>query len=556
MEEPLIVHEKNGSTVLPLEKITNSKSLRAGVRDADGLPVDASLLFRNRRGIEKQVIFPGGVGADQERVAGSALYMGPLFSHFGHFLLESLARIWLVRELPDIPLAWSIDAAVQKPAYHAWQADILDLLGVQNRPLFISRATTFEKVYVPEPGYRIQNFFHPQHRDFLAVVPHRPEPGRFTWLSRAKLSGRGNRLASLLDERFAAAGWQVIHPETIPISEQLVHLAASERIAGEQGSAFHLLMFLKDIEHLKIDIVDRDQDLPPKSQNKNYRTIAVAKHLDQTVHRCAFERFISRRGAAVDKIGENSFKYLDVLGVPRPSPAKPSTTDSVPEAGTCPTSATAARLAALAQSNAATNYLEIGVARGTTFLQADFGLKHAVGPRFDFDTRSYESDTCRFFEMSPEDFFQHFAESGLNYDVIRLHGLLGFERVFRAFCSSQAHAHDRTIWLIDDICPGEVFVPAAVKAPRAAPDSGGALWRGDVYKTIPAIHDFFPNISYRTVVGGGSPQSVLIRRRSTDFRHQFENIGAISRMSYTEFLEKKGLLNVASDEEMLAWLKG
>ena len=94
MEEPLQLLTLPRSTILPLEKIPNSKGFRAGVRDANDEPVTASLLFRTRRDTEKQFVFPGRTVAEPERISGPAIYMGPLFGHFGHFLLEGLSRAW------------------------------------------------------------------------------------------------------------------------------------------------------------------------------------------------------------------------------------------------------------------------------------------------------------------------------------------------------------------------------------------------------------------------------------------------------------------------------
>jgi hypothetical protein len=453
---------------------------------------------------------------------------------------------------------WSIDGVEQGPQYRAWQAEVLALLGVQNPTLFISKATVFDNVLVPQPGYHIQTQFHPQHRDFLAVVAHRPEPGRFTWLSRAKLPQKGNRSAGLLDERLAAAGWQVVHPETMPIPAQVAQLAASERVAGEHGSALHMLLFLKNVGRLKVDIFERSPDLPPKSHNKNYRTIAVAKKIDQTVHCCSFERVISRCGAVVDKIGENSFKYLDQLGVPRMSIVDRSA--ATPTRRHAP-SPSVDRLKELAKVNAAKSYLEIGVADGRTFLHVDFDLKHAVDPKFRFDTRNHESERCKFFETTSDDFFLYFANSKVKYDIIFLDGLHTFEQTFRDICSTQAHCHDRTIWLIDDVYPSDAFsaLPSEAlsrKFRKLQHGSGKGPWHGDVFKTMFAIHDFFPNLSYRTVVRQGNPQAVVIRRPRKDFAPRFGSLETISRLGYFDFLEEQALLNVASDEEMLTWLKG
>jgi Glycosyltransferase 61/Methyltransferase domain len=559
MEEPLQVHTVEQSTVFPLEHIRNTKCSRAGVLDHRGNPVADSLLFRTRRGIRRQVILPSRLTDRREHVAGAALYMGPLFTDFGHFLLEGLARAWRAPTCPDLPLAWSIDPARQEPAYRPWQAEILELLGISNRAIFVDTPTLFDQVIVPESGYHIQNQFHPQHCDFLAVVDYRPEDQRSTWLSRAKLPQKGNRTAELIDVRLAAVGWDVIHPESLPIQQQVAQLAASERVAGEQGAALHMLIFLKNAKRLRVDIIGRDSDLPLKSENKNYVTIATAKQLNQTIHRCSFERFISRDGAIVDKIGQNSFKYLDCLGVPPMKQTSEFGTDPVPRGRKHAPSPTVARLRQLAKVNDSRSYLEVGVADGRTFLHIDFELKHAVDPRFRFDTRIHESDTTQFFETTSDDFFLYFARNDRTYDLIFLDGLHTFEQTFRDFCSSQAHCHENTIWVIDDVFPSDPFSAVSDETKsrqfrKLQHGSGKGPWHGDVFKTVFAINDFFPNLSFRTFSGEGNPQTVVVRRPRKDFVPKFDDLGEISRLNYLDFLECRDLLNLASNDEVLAWL--
>ena len=272
----------DNSTVIPrrIERIKGKKGKRflMGAFDAADRPIAGSLLFRTSGDGEIQIGFPGHPTASREHVAGSAIYMGVLFHHFGHFLLEGLSRAWFAKANPELPIVWSVDEPpsaekwknpgfalrsaeeriLGRPKYKKWQSEVLALLGIRNRPVFVSRSTTFERLIVPDIGYKIQTYLHPEHRDFLAVVEHRPEAGRWTWLSRAGLSAPGNRAAALVDKRMAAAGWNVVHPERLPVSEQVRTLSESERVAGEQGSAFHLLLFLKNLDGMRVDIFSRD----------------------------------------------------------------------------------------------------------------------------------------------------------------------------------------------------------------------------------------------------------------------------------------------------------
>jgi hypothetical protein len=222
-------------------------------------------------------------------------------------------------------------------------------------------------------------------------------------------------------------------------------------------------------------------------------------------------------------------------------------------------SATVARLEALAATNDARSYLEIGVEKGATFLNATFfELRHGVDPRFRFDVRDYESASVRFFEMTSDAFFTR-SDAKQNYDVIFLDGRHTFEQTFRDFCSTQAHAHDRTIWVIDDVQPSDIFAAhhdmhTAYKF-REEHGLEGNRWMGDVYKVVFAIHDFFPNLSYRTSTRNNA-QTIVTRRPRTAFKPLYDNLERISRMTYYDLMEHRDYMNLATDDDIVAWLHG
>jgi hypothetical protein len=223
-------------------------------------------------------------------------------------------------------------------------------------------------------------------------------------------------------------------------------------------------------------------------------------------------------------------------------------------------SRTVPQLEALARTNDAKTYLEIGVSKGNTFLNATFfELRHGVDPKLQGDTAAYGSDSVCFFEMTSDDFFVNHADPKQEYDIVFLDGLHTFEQTFRDFCCSQAHSHDRTIWLIDDVNPTDIF--SAHRDQRLAyryrerHGLPGKAWHGDVFKVVFAIHDFFPNLSYRTIVGKGNPQTVVIRRQRHEFAPVFGDFEQISRMNYYDFAESRRWMNFGSNDDVMTWLK-
>jgi hypothetical protein len=76
-----------------------------------------------------------------------------------------------------------------------------------------------------------------------------------------------------------------------------------------------------------------------------------------------------------------------------------------------------------------------------------------------------------------------------------------------------------------------------------------------VFKVVYAIHDLFPTMSYRTIVGAGNPQLVVIRRSRPNFSTYLDDLEAISRLSHSDFLESHSVvLGAGSEGEVIAWV--
>jgi hypothetical protein len=209
------------------------------------------------------------------------------------------------------------------------------------------------------------------------------------------------------------------------------------------------------------------------------------------------------------------------------------------------------RIRRIAQHLGARSYLEIGVNRGKTFHGLNFEKKVAVDPRFQFEVADYRREGVEFHLMSSDLYFTQHARSQ-TFDIIFLDGLHTFRQTFRDFCNSLACAHERTVWLIDDVLPIDVYSawPDQAEALEFRQRSGGTgrEWHGDVYKVVFAIHDFFPMYSYVTLGGAGNPQAVVWKCPRAEFSPIWDSMEAIERLSYFDMLKRIEILNVKSEE--------
>lgn len=218
------------------------------------------------------------------------------------------------------------------------------------------------------------------------------------------------------------------------------------------------------------------------------------------------------------------------------------------------------RVAWLARYLDARSYLEIGVFEGITFHDVNIERKVAVDPRFRFDVKQFgRPGRIDYYEMTSDKYFCDVAK-GEKFDIIFIDGLHTFQQTLRDFLNSMTCAHDRTVWLIDDVFPSDVYsaLPNSRDAHHFRKRAGGSslAWHGDVYKLVFFIHDFMPSLSYTTISSAGNPQSLVWREARKNFSPIWNSAEAIERLGYFDLLKQQELMNLKPEDEALRLLTG
>jgi hypothetical protein len=227
-------------TLLPIEADPKAPGAYTfGVLDSNGesLPAFNHPWLRNRPRTKPPPPVTGG----------QAIYGGILMNHFGHMLRDSLARLWFIRQRPDLPVLWHwIDLPVPHDRWPGWIDAIWQMLELDKRRHHVIRAPiTIEKLILPASGLPAPNALHPLQASALAMQPGiGPWRGRRIWLSRHALPDRFGRMIGedVVERRLTDLGWTIICPEALPVSAQADLFATEEVIAGFIGSAFHAVL--------------------------------------------------------------------------------------------------------------------------------------------------------------------------------------------------------------------------------------------------------------------------------------------------------------------------
>lgn len=227
--------------------------LASGVLTAQGNYVEMSRAWiRARKSTPEPQLLPGDSVTD---LPGRHLFAGHFRGHFGHFLVESTARLWALDHLgvkPDSILYLpyrGAHAATQK-AIEA-QQHIFDLLEIDTPIRAHAGVLRVEELYVPELGFGWLDRYaaSPAYRNFMCTrfaAAAAAEGGEKLYISRARLAAhRGGILAeTVIEENLARAGFEIFHPERHPIEVQIARYKAAKTVVALDGSALHLAAYV------------------------------------------------------------------------------------------------------------------------------------------------------------------------------------------------------------------------------------------------------------------------------------------------------------------------
>jgi len=222
------------------------------------------------------------------------------------------------------------------------------------------------------------------------------------------------------------------------------------------------------------------------------------------------------------------------------------------------------RISYLSALNGAKTYLEIGVWGGSTFLPVQIPIKYAVDPYFVFDIKKHKKEGTYFLEITSDNFFKKMDSGDISitendvieknkFDIIFIDGYHTFEQSLKDFENSLRYSHEKTLWLIDDTVPSDAYSalpnPEMSRYKRKLAGLERGDWHGDVYKTIFAIHDNHPEISYCTLMGG-NPQTILWKAPKSERVPVFSSKFEINLTDYYDMIQHGKLLMPVSDESL------
>ena len=222
------------------------------------------------------------------------------------------------------------------------------------------------------------------------------------------------------------------------------------------------------------------------------------------------------------------------------------------------------RINALAKRYDAKTYFEIGRRSGKNFSAVAIPQKLGVS-RYAHFAESPGAGML-FLNMSSDEFFAQMDTPASQtasvvtnmfgqalFDVIFINGLHTFFQSFRDFENSLRYAKRETLLVLNVTVPCDPYssIPdenLSVQYRRMA-GIEGSVWHGDVFKTVFAIHDRYPQYSYCTLTSGAS-QTIVWMAEDSARTPVFSSLDEINSLNYFDLLHHAHVMMPVRDDQL------
>lgn len=276
MVDLYIRYENNAIIGLPVRNQSGQRKIvpySIGAWTQSGDAIGEAQLFRNNW-VSHAVDFQQACDQHNEPF----IYGGFIFKHYGHFLVETLSRIWAITNSGK-KILWVADPSTSR--FTRYQKEIFDLIGIEEkRHHVLQNPTKFLDLEIPTVGAVLPSLYHPMHANELAIYPFQtPKSGRRVWLSRSRLNDIKSKAVNeaIFEDVLVRQGWIILHPQEMSVKDQLFELSDAEIISGFDGSAFHTLMLGSNIQS-KVIIIPRGTT---PNISAMFQTISDTKGIEQ-----------------------------------------------------------------------------------------------------------------------------------------------------------------------------------------------------------------------------------------------------------------------------------
>lgn len=292
----------------------NTSTTAYGIFDADNKIIPSSIQMRGHRG---QFIPTKRDLRNAPYMDTTVMFMGNIYPHFGHFMLEHMNRAYAITTHPCDKYVFIDNRNIGAPEY---VYEFMSMLGIARKDvLILTQTTRFKRVVIPAQSLNIDTWYAPEFvtpfgimRDDVSTT----NKHRKIYVSRAKLAP-GLRVygEEKIQEIFRRNGFDIIYPETLPLREQIRIVANADTLAGCAGTALHLALFMRPngtVIQLKRNRLPKDS--APTQYIINESTQLNSVFISASIEETKSNHYLNTGGAQIIGMTPDLRKFMEDNG--------------------------------------------------------------------------------------------------------------------------------------------------------------------------------------------------------------------------------------------------
>ncbi len=191
------------------------------------------------------------------------VYCGFILGHWGHFLVESVARIWyFLKKDETIDEYVFVCRSEEDFQLKGNFLEFFQLLGIADKIRIINRPTRYREIVIPELGYKWQDYYSQEFKavfDQIIEAAMAAEESTESGCERLFMTRSHLKKAHLyeigldyFDKYFSSNDYEIIAPEEHSLSVLIRKLNHAQTVACFSGSLPHNMLFAKEGTQLVI----------------------------------------------------------------------------------------------------------------------------------------------------------------------------------------------------------------------------------------------------------------------------------------------------------------
>ncbi len=222
--------------------------------------VDASFTSEVERGNHREILRLDADGFRIRRSAarfkwlpGAYLFLDCYHrSHFGHFLVDVMSMTWAFDKARELGIERLKVLTTAEPA--PFMFSLLGAMGISRDAIVpLRRPVQCERLLVADKSFLTQGYTSPTAvqtwRRIRDALDRGAGPERI-YVSRSRQATRHLKNESAVEAIFTARGFQIVHPEDLPIERQVTLWANARLVAGSAGSNMFGLAFQRRLDRV------------------------------------------------------------------------------------------------------------------------------------------------------------------------------------------------------------------------------------------------------------------------------------------------------------------